>query len=77
MLPQSRRIQSVRPGTDGRFVFRGIPAGEYRLTAVTDVEPGEWYDPTFLEQLMNASITVSVREGERKVQDIKVATSGG
>jgi hypothetical protein len=76
-VPQSRRIQSVRPGTDGKFTFRGIPAGDYRLTAVTDVEPGEWYDPEFLNQLINASITVSVREGERKVQDIKVATGGG
>ena len=76
-VPLSRRIQSVRPGTDGRFTFRGIPAGEYRLTAVTDVEPGEWYDPEFLSQLANASITVSVREGERKVQDMKVAAGGG
>lgn len=76
-VPLSRRIQSVRPGTDGRFTFRGIPAGDYRLTAVTDVEEGEWYDPAFLEQLTNASIAVSVRAGERKVQDMKVAAGGG
>ena len=75
-VPQSRRIQSVRPATDGKFTIRGIPAGEYRLTAVTDVEPGEWFDPAFLEQLMGASIPVSVREGEKKVQDIKVAGGG-
>jgi uncharacterized protein (DUF2141 family) len=72
-VPQSRRIQSARPSTDGRFAFRNLPAGEYRLTAVTDVEPGEWFDPAFLSELMNASIPVSIREGERKVQDIKVA----
>ena len=76
-VPQARRIQSVRPGTDGKFTFRNLPAGEYRLTAVTDVEQGEWFDPNFLEQLANASIPVSVRDGEKKVQDIKVAAGGG
>jgi hypothetical protein len=43
------------------------------LTAVTDVEPGEWYDPAFLSQLLSASIPISLREGEKKVQDIKLA----
>jgi protocatechuate 3,4-dioxygenase beta subunit len=72
-VPQARRIQSARPSTDGKFAFRNIPAGDYRLTAVTDVEPGEWFDPNFLGQLVNASIPVTVREGEKKVQDIKIA----
>jgi hypothetical protein len=75
-VPQARRIQSARPGTDGKFTFRNLPAGDYRLTAVTDVEPGEWYDPDFLGQLTNASIPVTVRDGEKKVQDIKVAGGG-
>lgn len=75
--PQARRIQSARPGTDGKFGFRNIPAGEYRITAVTDVEPGDWYDPEFLAAIISASIPVSVNEGEKKVQDIKVAASGG
>jgi hypothetical protein len=75
-VPQARRIQSIRPGTDGKFTFRNLPPGEYRLTAVTDVEPGEWFDPAFLEQLVNASIPVILREGEKKVQDIKVASGG-
>jgi hypothetical protein len=72
-MPQARRITATRPGTDGRFTFRGLPAGEYRLTAVTDVEPGEWYDPAFLNQLSSVSIPISLSEGERKVQDIRLA----
>lgn len=71
--PQARRIASARPGTDGRFSFMALPAGEYRLTAVTDVEPGEWYDPAFLAQLGQASIAISLGDGEKKTQDIKVA----
>jgi hypothetical protein len=54
-------------------MLRDLPAGDYRLTAVTDVEPGEWYDPNFLSQLVQVSIPISLREGEKKVQDIKVA----
>lgn len=72
-LPQARRIAATRPGTDGRFTFGNLPAGDYRLTAVTDVEPGEWYDPAFLEQLGAASIPITLAEGERKTQDIRLA----
>jgi hypothetical protein len=72
-MPQARRIAATRPGTDGRFTFGSLPAGDYRLTAVTDVEPGEWYDPAFLTQLNNVSIPVAIAAGERKVQDIRLA----
>ncbi len=75
-VPLSRRIASARPGTDGRFSFGSIPPGEYRITAVTDVEPGEWYDPAFLSQLLPVSIPVAVAEGEKKVQDIRLAGGG-
>jgi uncharacterized protein (DUF2141 family) len=71
--PSSRRIASSRPGTDGKFTFRELPPGDYRITAVTDVEPGEWYNPDFLQQLISGSISVSIQAGERKVQDIRLA----
>jgi hypothetical protein len=72
-LSRARRIASSRPGTDGSFIVRDLPVGDYRLTAVTDVEPGEWYDPNFLSQLVQVSIPITLREGDKKVQDIKVA----
>src|SRR5688572_1143253 len=71
--PQSRRIQSVRPGTDGRFTIRNLPPGAYSMVAVTDVEPGEWYDPEFLSQLAGAAMRVTLGEGEKKTQDIRIA----
>ena len=77
-VPNARRIRAVRPGTDGKFTFSNLPAGDYRLTAVTDVEPGEWYDPAFLEQLNQANpVSVMLRDGEKKTQDIKVQGGGG
>jgi hypothetical protein len=72
-VPQSRRIASTRPSTDGKFTFGSLPAGDYRLTAVTDVETGEWYDPDFLSQLQSVSISVNIAEGDKKTQDIRVA----
>jgi hypothetical protein len=69
----SRRIFQVRPGTDGKFQFRSLIAGEYLLAAVTDVETGEWFDPAFLSQLAKASVAVTIAMGEAKVQDIRIA----
>ncbi|HEY6357389.1 MAG TPA: hypothetical protein VIX35_04045, partial [Vicinamibacterales bacterium] len=74
--PQSRRISSARPGTDGSYTIYGLPPGDYRITAVVDVEQGEWFDPDFLTQLLSASIPVSLAEGDTKTQDLKVTGSG-
>jgi hypothetical protein len=74
-VPLGRRIRSARPSTDGKFSFNGLPAGDYRIAAVTDVEPGAWNDPALLQELMAASISVRLVEGQPVVQDIRV--SGG
>jgi protocatechuate 3,4-dioxygenase beta subunit len=71
-LPQSRRILTTRPATDGRFVFRNIPPGEYRLVPVLDPEPGSWFDPAFLQQLDGSALRVSIAEGEKKEQNLRV-----
>jgi hypothetical protein len=70
--PQSRRIQSVRPASDGRFRVPNLPPGDYMIAAVTDVEQGEWYDPSFLAQLVDASAKITLAEGEKKVQNLKI-----
>ncbi len=75
--PQSRRIQSARPATDGRFTFRNLPAGDYRLVPVYDPEPGSWFDPAFLLQLETASVRVTIAEGEKKEQHLRVPGGGG
>ena len=71
---QSRRILTARPGRDGAFTFPRVPPGDYALAAVDDVEPGEWYDPSFLQRLLPSAIKLTIAEGEKKVQDLK---SGG
>jgi uncharacterized protein (DUF2141 family) len=71
-VPFARRMRSTRPATDGRFAFIGLPPGEYQIAAVTDVETGEWLDPEFLRQLLPASISVRLADGQQVTQDIRV-----
>ena len=69
---QSRRIQRMRPASDGKFVFRNLPAGEYLIGAVTDLEQNQWYEPAFLSQMLGASVKITLADGDRKVQDIRL-----
>ena len=71
-VARTRRTQQVRPDVTGRFVARDLPAGDYLIAALTDVDPDEWQTPTFLEQLIPASIKVVVSPGARVTQDIRV-----
>ena len=75
-LPQARRIQATRPGTDGKFTIRGLPAGDYLIAAMTDIETGQWYDPTLLEQLKGTGTTIHLADGDQKTQDLRIAKSG-
>jgi len=74
--PQSRRIRSTRPATTGGFTFGELPPGDYKLAALADVEPGAWSDPAFLQQIDPASMRLTIRDGEKKVQNIQVAAGG-
>ena len=71
-LPQSRRIQAVRPAADGAFAFRNLPAGDYLLSAVDDVENGAWFEPSFLQTLTPAAMTLTIADGERRVQHVRI-----
>jgi hypothetical protein len=69
-LPQSPRIQAVRVATDGRYTFKRVPPGSYFVAPVLDVEPGEWFDPSFLQRLAAGAVPLTLAEGEQKVQDL-------
>ncbi len=71
-IPHARRMRSTRPATDGTFSIVGLPPGEYRIAAVTDVETGEWLNPDLLRELLPASISFRLAEGQPATQDIRV-----
>lgn len=69
----NRRIQAMRPGTDGTFNIRGLPPGDYLIAAVTDVETGQWYDPALLGELRASGTPVHLVDGEQKIQNLRLA----
>jgi len=69
--PESRRIQATRPATDGRYTFKKLPPGDYRLAAVEDIEPGRWFDPGFL-RTVNGFLTLTVTAGGTVTQDVRI-----
>ena len=71
--PGARRIRSVRPASDGAFSLSDLPAGDYLIAALTDVEPDEWQQPDFLRQLVPASVRVAIVDGQSIRQDLRIA----
>jgi hypothetical protein len=70
----SRRIKTTRPASDGRFSITDLPAGDYLLVALTDVEPNEWQQPEFLASIAGAGVRISIGEGEKKTQNLKIGS---
>jgi protocatechuate 3,4-dioxygenase beta subunit len=73
-VPHSRRVRApIRPADDGYFRFINLAPGDYFLGVMTDVDPTQAGDPALLEQLAPAAIRVTIRPGEKKTQDIRIA----
>lgn len=67
----ARRIAAARPRSDGHFTF-DVPPGDYALAAVTDFDPLDLDQPAWLEQIARAGVKVTVAEGDRTKQDIRI-----
>ncbi len=68
----TRRVRAVRPAADGAFVIADLPPGDYFLGALTDVDPGDWLRPGFLDALVPVSAKVSLAEGGRVIQNLQI-----
>jgi uncharacterized protein (DUF2141 family) len=72
----SRRVLTTRTASDSTYTFRNVPPGQYLLAAVDDVEQGEWNDPGFLQRLSTTAMKITIVEGEKKTQDVRVGAGG-
>ena len=73
-IPYSRFVRATRPGADGRFSLRQLPAGTYRAVALEFVEQGQEQDATFLADLRDAATTFSLAEGALETITLTVRT---
>ena len=73
--PQSRQIVTARTDKTGAYRFDMVPAGDYFVVAVDDVEPGEWFDPAYLEQVRESAVKVAIGDGEQRAEDLKAPSS--
>jgi len=70
--PNSRRVQTARPASDGQFTVTGLPAGEYYVCAVTAVDRTEVYEAAFLDQLVAVSFKITIADGQKLKQDLRL-----
>jgi carboxypeptidase family protein len=71
-LPQSRQIVTARTDNAGTYQLSPVPPGEYLIVAVDDVDQGEWFDPSYLDQVRNRATKIRIEEGDDRSQDLKV-----
>ena len=70
--PNSRQIATARPDQTGMYKIRNLPAGEYYVVAVDPSEPGEWFEPAYLDQHRAGAARVTLGDGDVKNQDFRV-----
>jgi hypothetical protein len=66
----SRRIQTTAPARDGAYTFRALPAGEYFVIATDGAS--DFSDPLARTAIISAASRVTINEGERTTQDLRV-----
>jgi hypothetical protein len=68
----TRRVVQTRPATDGRYTITNLPPGDYYIAALTDMEPGASSDPQFLRLLVSSAARITLNDGDKKTQDLRV-----
>jgi protocatechuate 3,4-dioxygenase beta subunit len=67
-----RRIKAENLDAAGKYLIEDLRPGMYLVALTDSVEPDEWLDPEFLRKLLAASIPVTIAEGEKRVQDMRI-----
>jgi hypothetical protein len=67
---QTPYYHDMATGQDGRFFFKSVAPGEYKLFAWEDVEPGAWLDPDFIKPLDDKGQSVTIRADGQETADL-------
>jgi len=67
----SRRIRDAQTTDTGAYAITRLPAGEYYLCALQELDLQMRYEPEYLEQLVPPAIKITLADGEKKVQNLR------
>ena len=69
----SRRFKSVGAAHNGTFTLTPLPAGEYLVAAISDVDArgDQWQEPRRLEALAQTAVRVTLGDGDHKTIEVK------
>ena len=73
LFEDSRHVRAVRPDQHGRYEIRGLPAGEYLIAAIDEVDQNDWWDPEFLHRVHPAATHVTLTEAGTVTQPLTLA----
>jgi len=78
LIPEARKRQQTGgyrhrfTALQGTYTLMTIPPGNYTLYAWSDIEDGQWMDPTFLEVWERKGVAVTVTETSNETKDLSV-----
>jgi hypothetical protein len=70
--PNSRYVRAARPDQQGQWQVKGLPAGEYHVVALDDVEDGNWNDPDYLASIERYARKITMQEAEAQSVTLKL-----
>jgi protocatechuate 3,4-dioxygenase beta subunit len=69
---QTLFFRQARTNQDGKFSFKNLPPGEYRIWAWEEVDNGLVSDPQFRAHFDSGSVLVRLSEGSHENSDVKL-----
>ena len=66
-------IQSKAADSDGAFVVKGLPEGDYFAIAVDGSQHDAWTDPKFLDAASAVATRIALKWGDKKSLDLPVS----
>jgi protocatechuate 3,4-dioxygenase beta subunit len=73
---KSSLFKSTTSDQNGRFTIRGIAPGDYKLFAWDDIEPGNWWNPEFLNHYEDQGEDLNVAANAHLSRRIHVIATG-
>jgi hypothetical protein len=77
LIPDEHRdrpelFRSAVTDKSGKFTFRGVTPGNYKIFAWESLEPNAYYDPQILRQYEDQGHQIRVLESDKKTVDVKM-----